>query len=270
MSTITDSLEAEVAAIRAIMAKAAGREPAPRERSWIDRHFARIMRLIAPRVRHFIRAYGLADMAEDAAQACAIGVHRAIGAYDPSRARFTTFVNWQLRGELQGLRHRVRPRLRGHAGQMGAVTISLDGLQDGPDGMEFADEALERTEALAAETMARRACGRLLDDHQQAVRSMALRRIERGRASRGSESIKPGTIAPRELARVEARLERERAIALAHLFGDMEVVFDDGLSADQRRQIARNTISALSERARGNPRFDPGTLVPARPSPSRH
>jgi hypothetical protein len=56
------------------------------------------MELLGSRIYHFTRVYGLMDMQDDARQACAIGVHRAIAAYDPGQACFTTFVMWQLRG----------------------------------------------------------------------------------------------------------------------------------------------------------------------------
>lgn len=79
MSVTTDALEREVAAIRTIPQDRNARMAQRR-----DRHCARIMQLIAPRVRHFTRVYGLLDMADDAEQACAIGVHRAICDYDPA------------------------------------------------------------------------------------------------------------------------------------------------------------------------------------------
>lgn len=258
MSTITDALEAEVAALRA----ASGKDMTPRARLAVDRHFARLMTLIAPRVRHFTRAYGLLDHAEDAAQACAIGLHRAIEAYDPARARFTTFVNWQLRGELQALRFRLRTDAREWALKAGATTVSLDAL--GEEGGVYQPEdpdALGRTEALAAETMARRACGTLLDEHYGQMRRMALREVERRAVPRGRDCVKPGTIAPQELDRIEARIRLERDIVTAHLLGEDEGPGDSTLSAEQRRQVARRTLRALTDRARGNPRFDPDALA---------
>lgn len=270
MSTITDALEAEVAAIRAVRGQT-GETMTPRARLTVDRHFARLMQLIAPRVRHFTRAYGLLDHADDAAQACAIGLHRAIEAYDPARARFTTFVNWQLRGELQALRFRLRTDSRDWAVKAGATTVSLDALggEEGSVILPEDTEALERTEALAAETMARRACGTLLDEHYGQMRRMALREGQRradlkeGRrraAPRGRECVKPGTIPPQELDRIEARIRLERDIVTAHLLGEGEAPQDCPLSAEQRRQVARRTLRALTDRARGNPRFDPEAL----------
>ena len=242
MSTITDALETEVAAIRAIAAR-----DTARSRAAVDRHFARTLRLIAPRIRHFTRAYGLTGMADDAAQACAIGLHRAILAYDPARARFTTFVNWQLRGELSALRFRMRPETREAVRGIGIGVISLDALADEGEPWLVEDRAaLEATEALAAETMARRTCGSLLDDYFGTMRSQALRRIER----RAMPRIRPGTIDPRDIARIETKLAAERAIVSAHLLGEDERR-DSRPSSEQQRQIARRALRAISARVAG-------------------
>lgn len=264
MSTITDALEAEVAAIRALRGVMA--PPDARHRQAIDRHFARLMKLIAPRIRHFTRAYGLLDHADDAAQACAIGLHRALEAYDPAKARFTTYVNWQLRGELQALRFRLRTDAREWAVKAGAQTISLEALGEDLAPWSAEDrEALERTEALAAETMARRACGTLLDEHYGQARRMALREVERRARPRPREWVKPGTLPAHEIDRIEARLRLERDVVTAHLLGEEDLPGDitqrdGGLTGEQRRQIARRTLRALTDRARGNPRFDPEAL----------
>ncbi len=244
MSTITDALEAEVAAIRALAAR-----DTARSRAAVDRHFARALRLIAPRIRHFTRAYGLLDMADDAAQASAIGLHRAIAAYDPARARFTTFVNWQLRGELSALRFRMHPETRDGARSIGVAVVSLDAMADDTEPWLLEDRAaLEATEALAAETMARRACGSLLDDYFGNMRSLALRQIERRAAPRSPAAIKPGTVGPRDLARIEAKLAVERSIVSAHLLGEPGPRRDAKLTAEQQRQIARRALRAISAR----------------------
>lgn len=264
MSSITDALEAEVAAIGRLRARPDDAADAQRCRAAVDRHFARLLRLIAPRIRHFTRAYGLTDHADDAAQACAVGLLRAIDAYDPAKARFTTFVNWQLRGELQSLRFRLRTDMREPARRVGAQTVSLDAVlaDDVARMLDMADdEALEKTEALAAETLARRACGTLLDEHFAQMRRMAMREGERRARPRGREFVKPGTIVPQEIDRIEARIRLERDIAQAHLLGDSEILDDSGLTGEQRRQVARRTVRALTERARGNPRYDPDALA---------
>ncbi len=253
MSTITDALEAEVAAIRAIRRKCEGGSSRGRASAEVDRHFARTIHLIAPRIRHFTRVYGLLAHAEDAAQACAIGLWRAIESYDPAKARFTTFVNWQLRGELQSLRYRLfrdvpaeqRPVSLEALGESGPVAVT--GIEDA--------EALQRTEALAAETLARRACGTLLDEHFTRMRRMAIRQTERRAVPRGRAGIRPGTIAPAELDRIDQRLRIERDILTASLLDEEELPSDSGLTAEQRRQIARRNLSAMAEMVRGSPSF---------------
>ena len=263
MSTVTDALEVEVAAILALR----GAPPSARGRADGDAHFARILKLIAPRIRHFIRAYGLADWREDAEQACAIGVHRAIAAYDPAKARFTTFVTWQLRGELQGLRFRVRSETRASARSIGVSLVSLEvmeasrGDRDGSS-WEIADgEALERTEALAANLLARRACGRMLDDYIAHMRRLAVRQI--GRAPRR----RMADYAPRELLKIEARLAYERAIVAAHMIGDdseTPELAGCGFSPEQKRQIARRATRTIAERVRGGGSERLGLREPAR------
>ncbi len=245
MANVSEALESEVAAIRALRTAAANDH---RDRAAADRHFSRIMRLIAPRIRHFTRAYGLFDVAEDAAQACAIGIHRAIEAYDPERARFTTFVNWQMRGELQSLRFRLRDDARDPARKVGARTVSLEALAgDAATAFLLQDDlAVEQTEALAAETMARHACGRLLDCHAQIQRGLSRRVSRRGASAAG---------------RIDARIERDHRIVAAYLLGDEDAPLPRGVNSEQRRQIARRTVLALAEIARGNARFDPEARV---------
>ncbi|MFD2134733.1 hypothetical protein ACFSLT_04900 [Novosphingobium resinovorum] len=133
MSKITVALEAAVAAVSANMPPE-GTEQTRRQRAEVDRAFARILKLIAPRIRHFIRQYGLVGHWDDAEQCCAIAVHRAILAYEPEKAQFTTFVNWQIRGELQSLRFRVMTDQRPSARKVEATTVSLDAITGGEDG----------------------------------------------------------------------------------------------------------------------------------------
>ncbi|MDR7102235.1 sigma factor [Croceicoccus sp. BE223] len=248
MSAISDALESEVAAIRALPDGSS-----PRQRRLHDLHFARIMRLIAPRVRHFTRTYGLVDMAEDAQQACAIGVHRAIGEYDPSRAKFTTFVNWQLRCELQALRHRVRLDSRGGARKVGARTVSLDAIaaDDGGHGpMEIEDaSALTRVEAATADRLAIAALATLLDRYECNMRERALRDFARRAVIR--RATLPGTVHPSELAAVERDLAMERTIVTRYVFADSDrAKFDPDhpLDKEKQRQISRRVLRNLRAR----------------------
>lgn len=263
MSATSDALECHVAAIRALAGPAGTAVVLPRDRAAIDRQYARLLVLIAPRVRHFIRVYGLLDHREDAEQACAIGLFRAIAAYDGARARFTTFLNWQLRGELQSLRFRLRHDARESARKVSAVTLSYDAMV--ADGAEFAvpdSDALQRTEALAADLLAVRACGTMVEDYMTSLRKVAIERFDRRAQGRGRAWIQPGTLDPMEIERLEARLARERAIVTAHILGEASYRTTAGLTDEQARQVARRAIRTMSARARGNPRFDPDAFAP--------
>ena len=135
MSAKSDALETAVTDyIRARTALDAA--PGARARALADRAFARLAALAAPRIRYFTRSYGLSDVAEDAAQVCAIAIHRAAERYDPARARFTTYVNWQIRAELQALRLRLHGDQRCAGRRHVTATLSIDALQ-AEDGDEW-------------------------------------------------------------------------------------------------------------------------------------
>lgn len=256
MSEITDALEREVAAILALRKDPVG---GARTRRRIDGHFARLMRLIAPRVRHFTRAYGLVDMPEDAEQACAIGVHRAIEDYDPGRARFTTYVNWQLRCELQALRHRVRLDSRDSAQRVGARTVSLDALTAANDDhapLEIADDgAVARVEAGIADDWAHAAFDAMLDAYDEAMRDRARREIARAALRR--RDTMPGTVHPDELEALERDLASERAIVTRYVFAESDKAkFDPDhcLTREKQRQVSRRVLRNLRAQ------LDPPTL----------
>jgi len=126
-----------------------------------------MLAMLQPRIRHLIRAYGLADLADDAQQACAIGVYRALESYDPTQARFSTHVTWQLRGELQTLRHRMRLDQRRSARTAGIRTVSLDAvIGDGGEAAaaQFEDEmALPAVERCASDMLTLRLVDGLMD-----------------------------------------------------------------------------------------------------------
>lgn len=141
-----------------------------------SREFARLLQLLASRIDHLIRAYHLTDMAEDAEQACAIAVLRALESYDPERAQFTTHVTWQLRGELQSLRHRMRLDQRRSARNAGMRTVQLEALATSPaQPFEIVDDhALARVECGASNAMALGFLDGLLEelhapDHERAI-----------------------------------------------------------------------------------------------------
>lgn len=197
MSANSDALERAVTDL--IQARAAlDAAPGARARARVDHAFARLAALVAPRTRYFTRAYGLADVAEDAQQACAIALHRAAEHYDPQRARFTTYVNWQLRAELQGLRLRLHGDQRSAGRRRAGATLSLDALVDAGDDGWRADPAAE---AAAEQGAADGLAGRLAD---RLVGEWATRR--RRALMRGARAD-----------RVEARAAAEQALVRHHL-----------------------------------------------------
>lgn len=248
MSKTTDQLEAAVAIVIANTPDDA-RQTA-RQRATIDTAFARILTLIAPRIRHFIRQYSLVAHWHDAEQVCAIAVHRAIAAYDPEKAKFTTFVNWQIRGELQGLRFRLMADQRSSAKKVCAMTVSLDALAmgiDGEDGVhEFLIEdegALPATEAAASSYMAEGIARALLDAYVDYLRRVGAKHLLRAQAESGAraEAI--------EADKFEERIQRDREIVAAHLFGAEEVAADlpDGFTRERLRQLTRRASKIMND-----------------------
>lgn len=164
MSEKSDALEGAVMALIEARTALDGARGA-RTRAGADRAFVRLAALLAPRVRYFTRAYGLSDVAEDARQACAIAIHRAAGHYDPERARFTTYVNWQLRAELQALRLRLHGDQRCAGRRQAGATLSLDAMVEaGADGWLADPAALDAAERRAADGLAGQVADRLVTD----------------------------------------------------------------------------------------------------------
>jgi hypothetical protein len=253
MSKTTDLLEVAVAVV--IENTPAGEvRQTNRQRANVDKAFARILTLIAPRIRHFIRQYGLVAHWDDAEQVCAIAVHRAIAAYDPEKAKFTTFVNWQIRGELQGLRFRLMADQRPSAKKVSAATVSLDALamgMDGEDGVhEFLIEdesALPSTEAAASSFMAEGTAQALLDAYVDHLREVGTSHLLRARAKTGARAR---TLDAGESAKLEERIQRDREIVEHHLFNaDEAAELPSDLTRERLRQITRRASKIISELA---------------------
>ncbi len=182
MSEKSEALETAV--IDYIAARTLGESaPTPRHRAATDRAFMRLAALVAPRSRYFIRRYGLSGAYEDAEQACAIALYRAASSYDPHRALFTTHINWQLRAELQALRHRLHGDQRRAVHRLAGETLSLD-----------ADDLRERlvdpdaemaTEGAAADLFAERCADRIADDWARRRNSI----VKRGKARLAMERM---------------------------------------------------------------------------------
>lgn len=210
MSAKSDALEdAVMELIEARTALEAA--PGARARAAVDRAFARLAKLAAPRIRYFTRAYGLADYADDAEQVGAIALCRAAERYDPSRARFTTYVTWQIRAELQALRLRLHgdPRHTGrrHVGAM----LSFDALAADGDEQWFADPDAEAViERGAADELAALAADRLVAEWSARRRS-ALLRTPRGSASPervAAKVMEEGALVRRQLMQTDTLIER--------------------------------------------------------------
>ncbi len=278
MSKSTELLEAAVAEVIANR-PAEGERQTTRQRITADRAFATVLRIIAPRIRHFIKQYGLTAHWEDAEQVCAIGVHRAIEAYDPAKAMFTTFVNWQLRGELQGLRFRLMDDQRPSAKKVEATTISLHAMERGADGEDMALETMiedeyaeERTEAAAADHLAQQTCAALMDEYVAHLRSVGIAQLKRKAAStkplaerRERSSGLPVYVQRRasqldqeELRKLDERIARDCDIVRRHLFGQGDSGAEEqelGLTRERIRQITRRAARLMSELAATNRRF---------------
>ena len=282
MSKTTELLERAVAEVIANR-PAEGDQPSARQRALTDRAFVRVMKIIAPRVRHFIKQYGLTAHWEDAEQVCAIAVHRAIEAYDPAKAMFTTFVNWQIRGELQGLRFRLMDDQRPSAKKVAATTISLHSTEVGPEGEEMSletmlvdDEAHSATEAAASEHMAGLAADALMDAYVRHLRSVGIAQLKRKARSvrtvtprlNGSANLpkfvhaRSSQVDPEELRKLEERIARDQEIVATYLFAsDIEIAaadaaeLDSGLTKERIRQVTRRAARVMAELASGNPRF---------------
>ncbi|RJF85737.1 sigma-70 family RNA polymerase sigma factor [Sphingomonas cavernae] len=275
MSKTTIALEAAVAAVIASAPEGDAR-PTARQRAEVDKAFARILKLIAPRIRHFIRQYGLVAHWEDAEQACAIAVHRAIQAYEPEKAQFTTFVNWQIRGELQSLRFRLMADQRPSAKKVEATTVSLNAIAQGAEGEETTlesviedENALALTESAASDYLAEAATASLVDSYVDHLRTTAIDQLRRrarpkkrelARAGEGGAMLRSRThgIEPEELEKLEERLTRNRDIVAHRLFGMGvgEATMDDaGVTKERVRQITKRAAKTIAELAGSDPRF---------------
>lgn len=275
MSKTTAALEAAVALVIENTPAGDVRQTV-RQRVHADRAFAQILKLIAPRIRHFIRQYGLAAHWDDAEQCCAIGVHRAIQAYEPDKAQFTTFVNWQLRGELQSLRFRLMTDQRPSARKVDATTVSLHAVSAGADGEETSleamvedEEALARTEAGASDYFADNARAALIDRYVEHLRDVGVEQLKRRARTRRSvmQPVDPDlprfrarsqAIDAAELAELEGRIAQHRAVVERRLFDDAtldEVGTDTGVTKERARQITKSAAKTMTELAASDPRF---------------
>ncbi len=294
MSKTTIALEAAVAIVIENTPKDI--KQTSRQRAEVDRAFARILKLIAPRIRHFIRQYGLTAHWDDAEQCCAIAVHRAIQAYEPEKAQFTTFVNWQIRGELQSLRFRLMTDQRPSAKKVEATTVSLSAIALSPDGDEMSPEAmiededaLSRTEAAASDYLADGAISSLIDAYVDQLRKVGIEQLRRRPRPKREEAalrregprlrVATHGIDPAELEKLEAKLERDREIVARRVFQTAtldDLSMETGVTKERVRQITKRAAKTIAEIAAADPRFavmaeygEPGTAKRRQPAPAR-
>jgi RNA polymerase sigma factor (sigma-70 family) len=294
MSKTTIALEAAVAIVIENTPKEV--KQTSRQRAEVDRAFARILKLIAPRIRHFIRQYGLTAHWDDAEQCCAIAVHRAIQAYEPEKAQFTTFVNWQIRGELQSLRFRLMTDQRPSAKKVEATTVSLSAIALSPDGEEMSPEAmiededaLSRTEAGASDYLADGAISSLIDAYVDQLRKVGIEQLRRRPRPKREEAalrregprlrVATHGIDPAELDKLEAKLERDREIVARRVFQTAtldDLSMETGVTKERVRQITKRAAKTIAEIAAADPRFavmaeygEPGAAKRRQPAPSR-
>lgn len=269
MSKTTVALEAAVATVIENTPKEGERQTA-RQRANADRAFATILKLIAPRIRHFTRQYGLTAHWDDAEQCCAIGVHRAIQAYDPTKAQFTTFVNWQLRGELQSLRFRLMTDQRASAKKVDARTVSLHTVASGPDGEEASlealiedENALALTESGASAYLAKQATVALIDEYVAQNRNLGMERLRKRPTAKLSpaharSARSSGGLDADEVQKLDEKLTRDREILERRVFGDAtldEVGMETGITKEQIRQICKRATKGLASLASTGGRF---------------
>ena len=289
MSKTTIALEAAVAVVIE-NTPAEGVRQTFRQRANADKAFAQILKLIGSRIRHFVRQYGLSAHWEDAEQCCAIGVHRAIQAYEPEKAQFTTFVNWQLRGELQSLRFRLMTDQRPSAKKVDAMTVSLHEISSANDSEENAVEttiedidARLRTEAGASDYFAECARDALIDRYVDHLRSIGMEQLKR-RARATRASVQKGdpdlprfrgapAIDADDLTELEKKVAQHRAVVERRLFDDAtldEVGNATGVTKERVRQIANTAAKIMGELASSDPSFAiMGSAQQSLPRPAR-
>jgi RNA polymerase sigma-32 factor len=194
--------------------------------------------------------------------------------YDPTKAQFTTFVNWQIRGELQSLRFRLMTDQRPSAKKVDATTVSLHQVAVGPEGEETTlestlvdEESLALTES-ASDYLARAATEVLIEEFVKKGRTAALAQLRRQQPKRQLAKLRSADgpklksamlgIDRAEIEKIEEKFARDREILLTRVFGEVEAteeLADLGLSKERIRQIGKRASRAMAELAESSPRF---------------
>lgn len=168
----SSALDAAAFALLQALASAESR-PGARARQAVDDAIRKLRALTAARIRLLVVRHGLAELSEDAEQACLIALVDAVHSWEPGRSSFSTLLGWRLRGVLAGLRRQWRGDNRTGAGRLRAATLSLDsdtGSQLPSDWL--ADPAAEADVVRgAADWLALRYASRIAADCSEAVRA---------------------------------------------------------------------------------------------------
>lgn len=170
----------DTAALALLQALAlADASPGARARHAVDTAVRALHALVARRIRILVIRHGLADMGEDAEQACLMALVDAARRWDPARSGFSTWLGWHLRGVLAGLRRQWVGDHRTAAGRQRAATLSLDGDMGSQLPSDWlADPVAEGDVARgAADWLAVRCADRLAADCSEAARSEWLARL---------------------------------------------------------------------------------------------
>lgn len=250
MSKAISNLELLVQNIIVCLPDEAGNFASSAERSAYNRGFERLLRALRPRISYFIRRYGLLGHWEDAEQVGAMAVHRAIAGYNPEKAQFTTYVNWQIRADMQGLRYTVMVDQRAPAKKVKASTVSLQSLMskaDGQDDYQFDiedDSALAMVERSAENHLANKTMNALLDCVTKRMTEAGTRDLRQKLAPTatrkpGVAMLKVNSIDPDQLRQLEACVAESRKVIVRKMF-EMDATGSGAASSEPSPERARH------------------------------
>lgn len=261
MAKTSTDLEFLVAKVMACKPNDDGQFASTQDRQVYNGAFERLLRVMRPRIRYFVRRYGLVNHAEDAEQVGAMAVHRAIAAYNSEQAQFTTFVNWQIRGDMQALRYTLMVDQRAPAKKVQASTVSLQSLlsagEDSHDGFEFDIEdetALDLVERGASDYLARQAMEDLLELYESRICRNGFKELQRRALGTGPKRrtglprLKANSIDPEQVNQLNAHAAATKETVARRLFelGGGDAGEDDSLvTADRSRQLVRQAVRAM-------------------------
>jgi RNA polymerase sigma-32 factor len=271
MAKTSTDLEVLVSKIMTCKPDENGKFSSAQDRQAYNTAFERLLRALRPRIRYFVRRYGLVNHAEDAEQAGAMAVHRAIASYNSDKAQFTTFVNWQIRGDMQALRYTLMVDQRAPAKKVQASTVSLQSLlsasDESHDGFDFDIEdetALELVERGASDYLARQAMEDLLELYEKRICRNGMKELQRRAIGTGPKRradlprLKVNSIDPEQVRQLEAHAAATRQAVAQRLFsmGAVDLQGEETTaSADRARQLVRQAVRTMRSMIAEDDRF---------------